>query len=155
MPRTLLAVTLLLSACSFGGPADVEVDPAVEAVRDEAGAWVGDYFGSGAGLVDGQPFENKDARLRIAFDADSVRLPTCPSCVTITLDAVFALVNVRVADPVELTLAYDRGAVRHTLVVRRFSGGGEVGNVVLARATIGTIGVSTPFFDVSYLLERP
>jgi hypothetical protein len=117
--------------------------------------WVGDYFGSGTGLVDGQPFADEDATLRIAFDADSVGLPSCPACVTVSLDSIFSLANVRVGDPVEMALTYDQGPVRHTLELRRLSGAGGPGNAVSARATIGNAGVPTPFFDVTYVLERP
>lgn len=150
-----LSVLLALSACTLGGPTDVGDAPGSAGFRAQAAAWVGDYLGNGSGLVDGQPFQAKGARLHIAFDADSVRVPSCPDCVTVTLDAIFGLANVRVTDPVELSLSYDVGAVRHTLLVRRYSAGGEVGNAVTVRATIGNAGVPTPFFDVTYLLERP
>jgi hypothetical protein len=148
-------VTLLLAGCTLEKPTALDGPPDSLGPVEAASAWIGDYLGGGSGQVDGESFTVEDARLRVSLDADSVKRPTCPLCVTVSLDAVFALVNVRLTDVVELNLTYDEGAVRRTLAVRRFSAGGEVGNTVTARVTIGTAGVPTPFFDVSYVLQRP
>jgi len=150
-----LLLTLALSGCTLEKVAEPDEPLADRGPSEAAAAWIGDYLGDGAGVVDGLAFEKKDARLHIALDADSVRLQSCSLCVTVTLDAVFALANVRLTDAVELNLAYDDGPVHYTLAVRRFSANGEVGNAVTARVTIGEAGVPTPFFDVSYLLARP
>ena len=144
-----LAGCTLEKATALDGPGE-SLGPA-----ETASAWIGDYLGSGSGQVDGQSFTVRNAKLRVALDADSVKLPSCPLCVTVSLDAVFSLVNVSLTDVVELNLSYDEGVVRRTLAVRRFSASGEVGNAVTARVTIGTAGVPTPFFDVTYLLQRP
>ena len=161
MLRLLLHLTasvaaLALAACTLpGSGTGLDFTEEVDGPTDFAGAWAADYFGNGVGQAVGQPFVARDARLRIALDADSVRLPDCPRCVTVTLDSVFALANVPVNDPVELNLAYDDGPVRYTLLLQRFSGNGSVGNTVSARATVANVGVTTPFFDVTYVLERP
>jgi hypothetical protein len=145
----------LVSACSVGEPTipDGLLDPS--GPDNPALGWIADYFGNGAGQVDGQPFEVRDAALRIALDADSVRLPSCPTCVTVVLDSVFALANVAMTHPTEVEGAYDDRPVRYTLALLRFSSNGGLGNAVSARATMGNAGVPTPFFDVTYLLERP
>jgi hypothetical protein len=153
--RAVLVLLIVLPACVADEPTGFGDEPRPPDAFTLASGWVGDYFGSGVGLVDGQPFEAKDATLRIAFDADSVSLATCPACVTLTLDSVFVMENVQVTDPVALDLAYDRAPVRYTLELLRFSANGGLGNAVSARVTIGNAGVPTPFFDVTYLLERP
>lgn len=148
---------LLLAVVGCGVPEPTAQDPGPDLPDALAFArgWVGDYLGSGTGLVDGQPFDDEEATLRISFDAEGVALPSCPACVTVSLDSIFRLVNVRVGDPVEMMLSYDQGPVRHTLELRRFDAGGGPGNAISARATIGNTGVPTPFFDVTYVLERP
>jgi len=152
--RGTLLLTVAVVGCNVQDPVAEGEGPDVPDGLALAAGWVGDYFGSGAGLVDGQPFDVDEASLQIAFDAESVRLPACPACVTVSLDSIFALVNVRVDDPVEMALTYEQGPVRYTLELRRFSTGGGPGTAVSARATIGNAGVPTPFFDVTYLLER-
>ena len=155
MVRGVLALVLSgLAACGGEGPAQPTPGPEYQPELQYAAGWVGDYRGSGSGLVDGQAFEVRDATLRIAFDADSVKLASCPACLTISLDSVFALVNVAASDPVTLDLGYEDGSVAYALMLQRYSAAGEVGNVAQAHVTIGTIGVSTPFFDVTYLLAR-
>ena len=152
----LTALPLLaVSACSVGDSTVPEGLLSPGGPEDPALGWVADYFGNGAGQVDGQPFEVREAKLRIAFDADSVRQPECPTCVTVTLDSVFEMANARMTHPTEMELTYDVGPVRYTLALLRFSSNGGLGNAVSARATIANAGVTTPFFDVTYLLERP
>jgi len=148
-------LALILAGCAAEATTSVSDEADLSEAFSLAAGWLGDYFGTGNGLVDGQPFEVRDAVLRIAFDVDAVALPSCPACVTVSLDSVFVLVNIRVPDPVEMALTYDRGVVRHTLALTRFSAAGGLGNAISARATIGTAGVATPFFDVTYALERP
>jgi len=43
--------------------------------------------------------EVRDAQLTIALDAGSDRIPSCPQCVTITLDSLFSAINVSLDDP--------------------------------------------------------
>ena len=121
---------------------------------DPAADWVGVYRGSGQGTLEGLPVVVQDAVVTVVFDADDVKIPQCPNCVTVTLDDIFHLANVRVDNLTGMDLTYLDGAVRHTLELRRFTLGIDNPNVLRARATYGNDGVATPILDIEYTLER-
>jgi len=121
---------------------------------DPAADWVGEYRGSGQGTLEGVPVVIQDAVITMSFDAADVKLPGCSNCLTVALDDIFFLTNVRVDNLTALDLTYLDGRARYTLELRRFTLGIDHPNVLRARATYGNDGVAVPIFDVEYTLER-
>ena len=146
-----LVVLVSLTGCD-GATAPVEgpelglLDPAID--------WIGEYTGSGQGTVDGSAAVILDAVITVALDPDDVKLADCTNCVTVTLDDVFLLSNVRIDNLTAVDLTYLDGKVRYTLELRRFTLGNDHPNLLRARATFGNEGATAPIFDVEYVLER-
>ncbi len=152
VPRLPVACLLFgLVACS---DSSVAVEGPELPLLDPAADWVGTYQGSGVGIVDGRPVVIENAVIAVSFDAADIQLVGCTNCVTVTLDDIFFLANVRIDNLTAVDLAYVEGPVRYTLVLRRFTLGIDHPNVLRARATYGNVGVSVPIFDVEYTLER-
>lgn len=118
-------------------------------------SWIGTFTGPGQGSVDDIPFEVDSARLSFRIDADSIRPADCPLCMTVTLDTLFSLVNVRINDAVRLNLQYTRDSLQWGLLIERFSSAGATGNIVQARLLAQPLGSGTAAVDLSYLMERP
>lgn len=119
-----------------------------------AAAWLGTFEGAGEGLVAGSSTSVMDARLVISRDADSVRISSCPDCLTITLDTLFALANVAPVSEVELMLEYRTGDARHRLRLDRYSSGTIVGNVLSARLQIDPDMTPPGRSDMEYVFTR-
>ena len=88
--------------------------------------------------------------LIIRPDADSVRVDSCSSCVTVQLDTLFTLANVPPGSTVSLDLQYFRDGVQRSLRLDRYSGRGGIGNVVAANLALSGDVAGT----VEYVLER-
>lgn len=157
--RPVLPILILLAtagtACTGASPVAVDESspdgPGV--LQNFAQAWIGTWVGVGAGSVDNASVTVGHARLVIAPDADSARTERCPGCVTVTLDTLFAAINVRPLDPIRFSLTVTRSGYRRTLVLDRFSGGGRTANVLQGRITLEALDGSGRNGDITYLLE--
>jgi len=105
------AVLATLAACDASGPTGASPGGgAAQLGVDGYGRdWVGLYAGAGRGVVGTQNVEVRDAQLTIALDAGSDRIPSCPQCVTITLDSLFSAINVSLDDPQSVVVQHVTG----------------------------------------------
>lgn len=153
----LVTLALALGACGeppTGQDPASPTGPALPAEGIYTYAWLGTYEGVGDGVIEDTTVQIRPARLRIAFDADSVALDRCPLCVTLELDTLFGLVNVSLDDPVRLSIEYLRDDQRRTLLLERFSSGSTTGNVLSARLLVQPAAGGPSLVDIAYLLER-
>jgi hypothetical protein len=98
--------------------------------------------------------EDEDARLVIERDPDSVRVDACRGCVTISLDTLFWLPNVFLADPQSVVVRYARDGARRSLALALFSGSGGTANVVQAGLRVERVDGRGVIADMTYVLER-
>jgi hypothetical protein len=101
-------VLVTLATCDASGPTGASIGGgAAQLGADGYGRdWVGVYVGTGRGVVGTMNVEVRDAQLTIVLDAGEDRLPSCPQCVTITLDTLFSAINVSLADPQSVVVRY-------------------------------------------------
>lgn len=118
-------------------------------------SWLGTFIGPGRGSVGEDVVTTDSSRLTFRIDADSVRPADCPLCVTVTLDTLFSLVNVRINDAVRLNLQYTRDGKDWGLLVERFSAGGATGNIAQARLLAQPLDGGPIAVDMAYIMERP
>lgn len=150
------AVLATLAACDASGPTGASPGGgAAQLGVDGYGRdWVGLYAGAGRGVVGTQNVEVRDAQLTIALDAGSDRIPSCPQCVTITLDSLFSAINVSLDDPQSVVVQHVTEGLRRSLSMDRFSGGGGTANVLQVRLTVDSLPGPSSIADMTYLLER-
>lgn len=158
IPKRLLVpglVVVTLGACNAASPTATDAEPGDDPVLPQnfAQAWIGTWVGVGAGSIEDSSVTVGHARLVIAADADSIRSDRCPGCVTVTLDTVFAAVNVSPGDPIRFSLTITRGGYRRTLTLDRFSGGGRTANVLQGRLLLEALDGRGGTGDIAYLLE--
>lgn len=145
-----------LAWCALGSCSDlVSVPKGSLPVPDLASDWLGDYLGTGQGMVDGQPAFIAEAELTIGYDAGENVSPGCPGCVTVRLDDDFFLPNVVVDHTTDLSLSYRDGVVLYTLLMHRPLLGVESTKLLEARLTIGNHDAPSPIVDLEFFLERP
>lgn len=147
----LLVACLACAACESDGAAVFRPESGSAGTQDVTSAWLGVYEGVGMGTLGGNPVSAARGQLTVRLDADSARDARCARCVTVTLDTLFALVNVNPDSEVGILMQYRAGGARRTLQLDRYSGGGGIGNVLTARLVIDTEGDRT---NLEYLLER-
>ena len=140
-----MCVLLATTACGQDEPSITDPEDLTSPETLVAIGWVGLYEGWGTVTdADSVSSEVSDLTLRIAFDADSVRLPDCPHCVTVTLDPWFSLGNVRLQVGSEASLSYQVDSVSRTMTMFRFSASGSTANAVLVDVRHQTTGPSGP-----------
>lgn len=119
-----------------------------------AAAWIGTFDGAGEGFIAGSSTSIMDARMVISRDADSVRISSCPNCLTITLDTLFALANVVPVSEVALMLEYRTGEALHRLQIDRYSSDTGIGSVLTARLQIDPDMMPPERSDMAYVFAR-
>lgn len=134
--RTRLALLAALATGCTDPTGSGTTDAFPEVPETYGHTWLGIWEGTATGSVGGAEYWSAAARLTVSPDADSVRIDSCPECVTVTLDTLFALANVLLLDPVEISVTYADETFERTLRLDRFSGGGGTANVAHGPLTL-------------------
>lgn len=106
-----------------GGDASVE--------RQVAESWVGWWDGAGTVRSPGSDTLARDLRMRITFDADSLRRADCPHCLTLSLDPWFSAGNLPFTAAASASATYTKDGIQRSLAIQRFSGAGGTANTLL------------------------
>ena len=94
---------------------------------------IGLYDGSGEVNVGADRQQATDLVLRIALDADSIASASCAACVTVILDPWFARGNLQLGGGADAAVSYEEEGVVRSLTFNKFSGGGQIANVLIVK----------------------
>lgn len=135
-PRRTPGWILLLAGLAACGPdtPPLAVDPESWEPTPASWAWVGTFVGAGEGSLGGMDTSWPRARLTIRLAPDSLASPPCPHCLAVRFeDSLFTATRVDPANDVELTVVRAEGDGSRMIRLLRYSGGGQVGNVLRVR----------------------
>ncbi len=116
-------------------------------------AWLGIYDGSADGVERGRAFLARPVRLVLALGGP----PDCENTLDVRFESAFAGCGFDVSSTVFAEFAYRTDSTQHRLLLDRFSGGGQVGNVLLGSIRVDWLDTArsrVPLLDATFTVVK-